>query len=466
MSPTTFRELPSAGSKGSSFRGLGVDGRGVRIRRLELITPTGRSALRLHRDVTVVTGLGRLEREALSVELIGAIGPGRSGLCVDVTMEDGSRIDVVRPLDEAAFAFDETTGLDRSDEFREGDRGPIDPLGSLGLERHRHRSFIRLGRRELQHARNDRERYDVLAALPPGDLWPTAETIVSLDRRLRDAAAGERRAAVTAKALAADVEDAHAHLEQLIDNESLSNSELITTLAALVALGIGATIATALPVALPFFGAGAGLIAWRRHQRWAIERARHAERVALARSGASSYLDHQLRRVDGLTGIPHHRASTLDLIEQQRRGHDRWSILLGDDHLDISPQWAIEHRSSIEAHRIQRIDLHHEPSLGSGDPAALVRHLDRVAREVGEPLPLVLDDPFCDLDDFDLTAVLTLLDDMRTRVQVVVMTDDPRIVGWAVGLAETERAIVVHLGGETEPMTNGTSSPSPVPQLI
>lgn len=438
----------------------------MRIRRLELITATGRSALRLHDDVTVVTGLGRLEREALSVELIGAIGPGRSGLCVDVTMADGSRIDVVRPLDEAAFAFDENSGHDRSDDFRHGERGPIDPLGSLGLERHRHRSFVRLGRRELQHARNDRERYDVLAAMAPGELWPAAEAVVALDRRLRDAAAGERRSAATARLLAADVEDAHEELERLIDNESLSDSELITTVVALVALGVGATIATALPVALPFFGAGAGLIAWRRHQRWAIERARHAERVALARSGASSYLDHQLRRVDGLTGTPHERASTLDLIEQQRRANDKWSILLGDDHLDVSPQWAVEHRSSIEAHRVQRVDLHHEPSLGAGDPAAIVRHLDRVEREVGEALPLVLDDPFSDLDDFDLTAVLTLLDDVRARTQVVVMTDDPRIVGWAVGLAKSERAMVIHLGGETEPMTSATSSPSPVPQLI
>ncbi len=438
----------------------------MRIRRLELITPTERSSLRLHHDLTVVTGLGRLEREAMSVELIGAIGPGRSGLCVDMSMADGSRVNVIRPLDDAPFAFDEDTGRDRSRDFRPGDCGPIDPLGSLGLERHRHRAFIRLGRRELQHARNDRERYDALAAMPPGDLWSVAETIVSLDTRLRDAAAGERRAAATARVLAADVDDAHGELERLIDNESLSDSELITTVAALVALGLGATIATALPVALPFFGAGVGLILWRRHQRWAIERARHAERVALARSGASSYLEHQLRRVDGLTGMPDHRAGTLDLIEQQRRANDRWSALLGGDHLDISPQWAIEHRSTIEAHRIQRVDLHHEPSLGSGDPAALVRHLDRVEREIGEALPLVLDDPFCDLDDFDLTAVLSLLDDTRARTQTIVMTDDPRIVGWAVGLAKDERAIVVHLGGETEPMANSTSSPSPVPQLI
>ena len=49
-------------------------------------------ALDLHPRLTVITGVGDLERESLAGELLGAMGRSRPGVHVEVTTDDGRHL--------------------------------------------------------------------------------------------------------------------------------------------------------------------------------------------------------------------------------------------------------------------------------------------------------------------------------------------------------------------------------------
>ena len=54
-------------------------------------------SLDLHRRMTVIAGVGRLEREGLITELIGALGRGRSGVHLEIASDAGARYAIFRP---------------------------------------------------------------------------------------------------------------------------------------------------------------------------------------------------------------------------------------------------------------------------------------------------------------------------------------------------------------------------------
>ncbi len=446
----------------------------MRIRRLEDVTETHRASLRLHDEITVITGLDRSTREGLALELIGSIGSGRPGLSADIIMDDGRRVSIQRPLEGAATAVDLSTDELGSDEFRHTRTGPIDssinepikagpldPLSSVGIARHRHRASVRLGRAELQRARLDHERLTVLANADQATMWEAAEQLAELEAEVRGAVAASREVDEHAIERHEAVEKAHGKLEALIDRGVLDDVELATSVIALFVMGIGVAWSASVPFAVPFYVVAACLVVLRDRHRQAVAAARSAENEALAASGVKTYLDHQLREVDGFVGAPERRARTLVLVERQQAELDRWSRLLGDRE-DITPRWALEHRDKVSELVERRVaerptaddELGREvpPTTNSpGDRGVIIRHLAHVRDAATESLPLLLDDPFGSLDDFDLAAALDCLDEERTRTQFIVLTSDPRIIGWAEQLASLNRASVVHLGSEIHP---------------
>ncbi len=54
-------------------------------------------SLDLHKQMTVIAGVGRLEREGLISELIGALGRGRSGVHLEIATDGGARYAIFRP---------------------------------------------------------------------------------------------------------------------------------------------------------------------------------------------------------------------------------------------------------------------------------------------------------------------------------------------------------------------------------
>ena len=89
----------------------------MRLHRIELLTAgsTANEAVDLpfHHKNTVIAGLGRLEREALTTEVIAALGTGRPGLSADLSMQSGRRLAIHRPLDSPPRVTDVDTDAEK-----------------------------------------------------------------------------------------------------------------------------------------------------------------------------------------------------------------------------------------------------------------------------------------------------------------------------------------------------------------
>ena len=102
-----------------------------------------------------------------------------------------------------------------------------------------------------------------------------------------------------------------------------------------------------------------------------------------------------------------------------------------------------------------------DANLGAFD--ALKQRLGQLTVLFPTGMVFLMDDPLSDLEDFELTAALTLIDDALEHHQLILMSDDPRIVGWAQQLSRDTRALIVHLGGNEAPASSAPSENSPVP---
>ena len=58
---------------------------------------------------------------------------------------------------------------------------------------------------------------------------------------------------------------------------------------------------------------------------------------------------------------------------------------------------------------------------------------------VGEPVPLILDDPFVDLDSERLPRMLDYLAELSDRIQVFIFTKDQAILDWFDSRGEDDR---------------------------
>ncbi|MBV9665656.1 MAG: hypothetical protein JOZ37_16945 [Actinobacteria bacterium] len=75
-------------------------------------------------------------------------------------------------------------------------------------------------------------------------------------------------------------------------------------------------------------------------------------------------------------------------------------------------------------------------SRGQADPELVEQHLLgrlAIARRAGgfESVPLLLDEPFDAASDTRVDALLDMIDRLSDRVQLIFLTDDSRVVGWA-----------------------------------
>jgi len=66
---------------------------------------------------------------------------------------------------------------------------------------------------------------------------------------------------------------------------------------------------------------------------------------------------------------------------------------------------------------------------------------------IGEPVPLVLDDPFVDLDSRRLRRILDFLLDLSTRMQVLLFTKDREVLEWFEQRADGETHRIHPLSG-------------------
>src|SRR4051794_18895769 len=115
----------------------------VRYRRLTLEAGDASVSLPFHERLTVVAGVGRLERETLVSELLGALAGDRDGVHLEVEDDDGRVLEVSRTHGEPAVVRDLESAEDVSNEFI-GPAGHVDVLASWHLDPKSARRLTRL----------------------------------------------------------------------------------------------------------------------------------------------------------------------------------------------------------------------------------------------------------------------------------------------------------------------------------
>lgn len=411
-------------------------------------------ALDLHPRMTVITGVGDIERDSLSGELLGSLGPSRPGVHVEVSTDDGRHLAVFRPL----------TGQPRLvDVERAADITPTDGDGGVDLYA-RHGVDVAAARRTLRVTPADLTTQahadSVVARLADLDqiaLWASAARVRVTDEALQadSTAAG---AAPEDAELIDQIEARHAQLEGALEHLNRSRR-----LAALVTgVGVLGCIPAALlspMMALPLVVIAMATLAAAFLFKGRVERAEDAERVALDAAGARSYLGFQVSRVDGLVTNEQARRRLREAASEHRAAASQWFDLVGDTSVD----WALEHHAEISTAARLRTDVCNlgvmsSSAPGDGDLASDLAHalLGRMARartlgDLGETFPLIVDEPFRDLDCGLKVPMLELLARSAGSPQVILLTADEDVASWARLEALTGEVSVLEPTPEIEP---------------
>lgn len=408
-------------------------------------------AFDLHPNLTVIAGLGQLERDALAGELIGALGSARPGVHLELTADDGHRFAVFRPDGAAHRVVDVDGKVDVTSQFTGAD-GAIDLLARAGLDPRSARRVMRMGPTELAETTERDALIAQLARVDQQELWVAAEALRGADQRLE----------AEARAIGAGVEDAevieriearHAAFERSQEqSESVRRATFLTAgFAALSSVPLARAIglvAVAVLATVAVVAVAVSILYWRR-----MESARVAEEEALAEAGAQSYLGFHLQRVNSLLSSDMGRQRLLRASEEQREAAQRWRVIAGD----VDVEWAVSNRSAIATAAKVRAEVrsftdpadpgHHDrTALAANAVVARLESLRRIGPG-GESFPALLDDPFVALDPGALPALLELLVRGSRNQQVLLLTESDAIAEWA----------------KVESMTGGVAMIEPTP---
>jgi hypothetical protein len=205
-------------------------------------------------------------------------------------------------------------------------------------------------------------------------------------------------------------------------------------LACLLGLALG-PLAT-----LPFLLLAVGLAGYSASFWWRMDQARREEDAAVEAAGAASYLTFQIHRVNRLHGSAAQRRRLVLAADALRAAQSEWRLLAGE----IPVEWAFEHRGEVAraARRLRSSDVVRNPmavALSSGETTAAelaevlrsrVASLEH-AGPLGESLPMLLDDPFNEIEPDAKAILLETLTRSAGRCQVIYLTDDPNVASWA-----------------------------------
>ena len=378
--------------------------------------------------VTVIGGMGELEREGLLTELVTSLGPGRNGVHVDLTSDAGARYTIYRPADGKHRVVDNDTRHDVSEAFQT-DLGTIDLLARAGLDVRAARRHMRVTPSELATRARDDHRIASLSRLDQYRLWEVAGKVEERQQRLTDEAKALGSGSEDAEAIA-EIERRHQEFElaEAAHERARSRSFIGAALLTLAAMPLATLTTTAAAMAL-LAGALAvacySFVAWRR-----LESARSAERSALATTGSDTYLSFHLERINKLMVDDLHRKALLHAAEDHRAAMKEWRVLAGE----IGVEWAVEHRGEI------RRAAATGSSPGSNNHPVVdeltAQMLGRLARlrqlgPGGESFPAIFDEAFAEIPDPDKLELLDRLLTASAGQQVVILTDDPTVVQWA-----------------------------------
>jgi hypothetical protein len=409
----------------------------VRYQRLILEAGPNNVTVRFHPRLTVIAGVGRLERDSLVGEMLGALAGGRAGAHLEILDDSGRKLAVIRPDGpERDRVIDTGTGEDVSEEFAPpGTR--IDLLHHFGLTVESARRRSRMMANDVQAASKSDTLVAELANMDQTELWAAAERLRASDQRLK----GEAEAMGATPEDAPMIEEIERRHEQF--EAAQRRHEQIRHHGVFIG---GACAVAAMPAyalnrfaALPFAAVATlalivGVVFRRR-----MEKAREAEQSALAAAGARSYIGFHLQRVHGIMEGQHDRRRLSDAAEEHRHASEAWKALAGD----VAVDWAIGIRDRVLAAARRRADDQAAgEAVAAGGPGkveptdlahALVTRLAdlRHAGPSGESLPLILDEPLEGVEPSVKQWMLELIGRSAGSPQVVYLTEDEDVAAWA-----------------------------------
>lgn len=392
-------------------------------------------ALDLHPRLTVITGIGDLERESLAGELLGALGPSRPGVHVELTTDDGRHLAVFRPTSGRSRLVD----VDQAADITPNDSdGGVDIYAHHGIDLAGARRVLKVTQADLATQAQADVVVQRLAEVDQTALWAAAARVRVTDEALQAESAAAGTAPEDAEIIDR-IERRHAQLEMALEALNRTNRlARIVSAAGVFGTVLAILVADAI-MALPLVVITALTIAAAFVYRGRAARAEVAEKEALDAAGAESYLGFHVQRIDGLVSGDQARRRLLAAAADHRAAASQWFAIAGD----VSVDWAIEHHAEIAVAARLRADVRNLGVMSSSAPgehdlAADLAHalLGRMARartfgDLGETFPLVVDEPFSTLDSSLKPALLELMSRSAGNPQVVLLTADEEVASWA-----------------------------------
>ena len=331
----------------------------VRYERLVIEAGDNTFTLDLHERLTIISGVGAMEREGLVNELVGALSASRPGVHCEIVADNGTRFALFRPSTGHHRVVDVDHAVDVTHRFAEDD-GTIDLLPRAGLDFRSTRRRMRVNRQDLAAASQSDDLVRSLARLDPVDLWSAAKRVQITEQRLAEEAEAAGSAPEDAAVVAAIEERHHAFEDAQARHERIRfMSFVVGAFAALSA--VPAAIYLGRLAAMPFIVAAAVVTALSFVQFKRMERARRAEQEALAHAGASRTWGSTSSGSTGCSPTTPPATSSCGSPTEHRESLARWSQLVGE----VEVGWVLEHREDIET----AARLHHDvTSLRSSLP--------------------------------------------------------------------------------------------------
>ncbi len=429
----------------------------MQFERLVIEADENTFSLDFHPRLTVISGVGRLEREGLISELVGSLTSSRAGVHAEIMADTGNRFAIFRPYGARARVIDIDASADVSSRFAD-ETGAIDLLAVAGLDERAAKRTLRVTSTDLTTSTRHDQIVRRLASVDAPTLWGLAERVRAAQVEL-DAAAADSGSSPEDAAVVARIEEQHQRFEdaQARAERFRKISFVIGAVSALAAVPAAMFVSQVAAMGLIVLAAVVTAISFLQHQRMVA--ARKAEHEALAAAGADSYLGFHLQRVNGLLDSETARRRMVEAGTEHEAAMTAWFGIAGD----IVPEWAYEHRGEIEeaSRRISDVStITTNPLTIEDDDAAALAHAlmarleaVRTAGPDGESLPLVLDNSLMGIDHDLKAPLLELLRHSSDGQQIVFLTEDSDVADWARVEAITGELSILEPTGVDETAT-------------
>ncbi|MDG1411117.1 MAG: hypothetical protein P8Q52_10245 [Acidimicrobiales bacterium] len=407
----------------------------MRFERLVIEADENTFSLDFHPRLTVIAGVGRLEREGLISELVGSLTSSRAGVHAEVMADTGNRFAIFRPHGARARVIDIDASSDVSERFAD-ETGAIDLLSLAGLDERSAKRTLRVTSTDLTTITHHDQIIRRLAAVDASTLWDLAERVriaqVELDTAAADSGSSPEDAAIAAR-----IEEQHLRFEDAhLRSEKVRKFSFVAgALAALATIPAALWISQRAAMGSIAVAAVVTAISFLQHRR--MVSARNDEAEALAAGGADSYLGFHLQRVNGLLDSEHARRQLVEAGMEHDSSMAAWFSLAGD----TTPEWVSEYRVQIEeaTQRMTEVtSITTNPLKVDDDDAAALAHalmarleVVRTAGPGDESLPLILDDSLRGIDHDLKAPLLELLLHSSNNQQIVFLTEDTDVADWA-----------------------------------